>query len=377
MTPLETRLLADTEELTQLYEPWRELAHACACPAALPEWQLAWWRHVVPGDARLRTVAVFEDENLVGLAPFYVNPGRRVDYRLLGADLNHRLSPLALPGRENEVARLIAETLAQTRPRPDLVAFEAIDAGSLWPEMIREAWPGRFKPWRYTSSHHPGPILTLADSDFANWLNSRSKRFRGEMRRVRRDVDGVGGKLVPVLDESGARRAIGAFARFHVARWGEGGTAFGPEIIAAIEEATPRLLLGGELRIWTLEIEGDTAAVWIFLTAGGETTAFRTGYDARWSDLRPGQITLLASVEDAFEKGDRRIDLGVGADNYKVRFANGNAPFVWAGLVPRSARYPLTRLRLMPEQASWTARRLAHRLSPEQRKRIKRILRRG
>ena len=82
---LSVRLVTEIEELERLSEPWRELAHACACPAALPGWQLAWWHHLAPVGARLRTVAVFERERLVGLAPFFANPGRRVDYRLLGA----------------------------------------------------------------------------------------------------------------------------------------------------------------------------------------------------------------------------------------------------------------------------------------------------
>ena len=104
MTPLDVRLLSGAEELTRLSELWRRLAHACACPAALPDWQNAWCRHVAPAGASLRTVAVFEGDELVGLAPFFMNPGRRADYRLLGAGTTHRLSPLAAPGRSRSSA---------------------------------------------------------------------------------------------------------------------------------------------------------------------------------------------------------------------------------------------------------------------------------
>lgn len=377
LSSLDVRLVSDIEALEALAEPWRALAHACSCPGALPAWQIAWWRHVIPEDAQLRAVVVFESECLIGLAPFYFGPGRRVDYRLLGADLNHRLTPLALPGREKEIASLVAETLAQARPRPDLVTFEAIDAASPWPDAVRESWPGRFRPWRYTSSRHPGAVIRLEGLNYASWLGSRSKRLRAEIRRSAQEVEQVEGRMLSVVDEAGAKRALEQFAHFHAARWEHSGTAFGADVIAAISEAMLELLPRGEMRISTLDIQGDPVAVWIFLAAGGETTAFRTAYEARWSYLKPGQISLLASIDEAFEKGDRRVDFGAGADNYKLRFANDDDPFMWTGLVPRNARYPLTRLRLAPDQACWTARRLAHHLPPEQRKRIKRFLRRG
>ena len=130
MSPQSAQLITDIEELERLSEPWRELAHTCSCPGALPGWQLAWWHHLAPTGAKLRAVAVFEGERLIGLAPFFANPGRRIDYLLLVAWITHRLSPLALPGREAEAARLVAEQLVAAGPAPDLVAFEGIDVES-------------------------------------------------------------------------------------------------------------------------------------------------------------------------------------------------------------------------------------------------------
>jgi CelD/BcsL family acetyltransferase involved in cellulose biosynthesis len=137
------RLISEVEELERLSEPWRALAHACSCPAALPGWQLAWWRHLAPQGAALRAVAVSEGEELVGLAPFFVNPGRRVDYRLLGAGLSRRMRPLARPDVESKVAQEVAGALARARPAPDLVAFEGVDHASDWPQLMAEPFPAK------------------------------------------------------------------------------------------------------------------------------------------------------------------------------------------------------------------------------------------
>ena len=100
------QLITEIEKLEQLSGTWRELAHACACPAALPGWQLAWWRHLAPEVALLRAVAIFEQDRPVGLAPFFIDPGRRADYRLLGGLLDN--------GDAGHVARLVSGPVARS-----------------------------------------------------------------------------------------------------------------------------------------------------------------------------------------------------------------------------------------------------------------------
>jgi len=261
-------------------------------------------RLVAPHGPRKRALACrrhFRQREPLGLASFYVNPGSRVDYRLLGAYLNRRLSPLALPGREDEVVvRTVAEALARAHSRQDFFAFKAIDAEAPWLEMIKGAWPERFKPWRHVSSHHPGPVVVLAGSDYESWLLTRSKRFREEMRKARQDAERAGGKLRPARDEIGAERSIEALARFHAARWAQSGTAFGSEIFAAITEAASGLLPRGELRIWILDIEGDPIAVWIFPTAGRR--------DDRLQDrLRRALVGSQTGTYDASRERRRRV----------------------------------------------------------------------
>ena len=332
-----------------------------------------------PPDALLRSVAVYRGERLVGLAPFFTRDTGRIDYRLMRIQgLTHRLGPLALPGTERQVAQLVADALAQAQPRPDLIALEGIDAASIWPEALTEAWPGRFRPWRYTSSTHPSLVVPLSDGSFEEWFAARSSNFRQQMRRARRKLADRGGqtRLAQSQDEGG--RAVEAFERLHTARWAErGGSLLRHEQFAAVADAARLLIPKGDMRLWTIELEGRLVSVHVFIVAGETLNYFNGGFDESVAELKPSLLTILAAIEDAFARGERRIDLQLGLFDYKLRFGVQNAPVCWTGLVPRTRRYPLTRARLAPAQAGWIAHRWFRRLPPERRRQLKRLLRRG
>src|SRR5207245_401240 len=115
-------------------EGWDRLAVENAKPLAAPAWMLGWWRHAAPDGAQLRTIVVLDGDDVVGVAPYFVQSARggRIDYRLLASTAAERICVLADPGREDAAAETIAETLAAASPRPDLISFEGTDASSPW-----------------------------------------------------------------------------------------------------------------------------------------------------------------------------------------------------------------------------------------------------
>src|SRR5947209_5356132 len=94
-------LITNPEELERLRPGWDELASRVGRPFMLSGWLLAWWRHLRAPTARLRTVAVFDGDALVGIAPFFVrDAGARwlAEHRMLGIGAFSGLEPLAVPG---------------------------------------------------------------------------------------------------------------------------------------------------------------------------------------------------------------------------------------------------------------------------------------
>ncbi len=373
---MEGTLIADLDALEQLAPEWDALAVASERPSCSPAWMRAWLEHLAPATASPRLVAVRDGARLIGLAPFFVDPERRgrIDYRLLGVELGTRLAPLAAPSRDWEVAGAVASALATATPRADLIALEGFPPSSPWLTALRDQWPGRLRPLASLYNMRGSPTVELRGS-FAQWLAGRSSSFRKNHRRRSRMLTEAGGTMrLGTLQTLTAD--IDALMRLHAERWSGRGTSslvaqsdrFKRMLEAAGRELTP----SGRFRIWLVEV--DEQPIWanLFLAAGGELLAVNSGWDERWRKLSPATLGMVRVIEDAFERGERRLDLGVGEDPYKLEFADGNDPVGWGVLIPSGRRMALTTLRTSPMLLDSAARRTAKRtLTPQRQDRLR------
>jgi CelD/BcsL family acetyltransferase involved in cellulose biosynthesis len=369
---LEAELVTDVERLRELAPEWDALAAACTLPQMSPAWVLAWWRHVAPERAVPRTVLVRDGDAVVGLAPFYAEPGAggRVDYRLPGIEIAGRLAPLALPDREWDVAEAVAHTLADATPRPDALLFESTPLDAHWLTALRAEWPGALRPPLRFTQVAGNPLMSLAEGSFEAWLAGRSSNFRGQMRRLRRRFAEAGGSSRLATHATLASDAA-ALTRLHAMRWEGRGHSnlvdLGERFSAFVVELGEQLLDSGRFALRILELDGEPICAQLFVGAGGTFLFVNGGWDERHASLRPSLVCLLDAVEDVFERGAQRFDLGVGVQSYKQRFADGSAPIAWALLMVPGARLPLTAARSAPALATARLRDGARRLLPEER----------
>ena len=365
---LAAELVTAKDALEPLSPEWDALAVACDRPQMAPGVVLAWWRHVAPADARPRVVAVRDGGRLIGLAPFYVEPSARrlrVDYRLPGVELCAGLAPLAVPGREREVAKAIGARLACATPRPDLIALEGLPTAAPWADALRSAWPESRRPVLHCYQQCGSPVVTLRQPSFDAWLADKSANFRGQMRRLHRKFEAAGGTTrlaaAATLDDD-----VAAFARLHAGRWeGRGRSSLaqlGARLPAMLSDAGRTLVPSGRFRLRVLELDGEPISAQLFLVAGGTVLYVNGGWDERHAALKPSMLGLLYTVEAAFATGERRIDLGVGEQPYKQRFADACDLLGWSILLPPGRRRPLTRAHAAPMLARYAARDAAKRV---------------
>lgn len=374
---LTTELIDDPAGLERWSEAWDRLAVELSEPCSAPGWMLPWWRHAVPGRADLRSVVVHDGDELVGIAPYFVQHGKLglSEYRIMGAGEAHRIGPLAKPGREADVAAGIAETLAAASPRPASFLLEGIDSSSSWGESMRAAWPGSLRPRMRTMYEMEAPTLTMTGTTYEDWFASRSSNFRGQMRRKGRQLESRGGQIRLATTHDQAFADLEAMFRMHRERWSgrglEGSLKHGTE--EHLREVVEQLLPEQRARLWTIEADGVPVCVQLFIVAGGELNYWGGGFEPDWEDLQPGQLTIRAAVEDSFQRGESRMDFGGGALRYKWRFSNGEHPVAWISLLPYNARYPLTRAQYLPKSARRAARSLFRRLPEPTVDRIRRM----
>ncbi|MGA9285202.1 MAG: GNAT family N-acetyltransferase [Solirubrobacteraceae bacterium] len=371
-------LITDLSTLEALIPEWDALAVSNKRPTCSPAWMLGWLRHLAPPGACARVVAVRDEQELIGLAPFFVQVGRRgrTDYRMMGESLP-RTSPLARPGREWEVAQAIGATLAEAVPRPDVLALENGPVASPWPTALRDTWPGPVRPIARQYLVQESHTISLSAASFDAWLEGKSSNFRSQMRRMRRQFAASGG-IARMSTTATLEADVEAFLRLHAGRWEGRGQS---SIVARADGIRRQFLYAGRMhveahrfRLCMLEIEGEPISAQLFGESGGETLYFNGGWDERFAKLKPAMLGILYAVEDAFARGDERIDLAPGGQQYKLRFADGNDPVTWTILMPPGRRLPLTAARLTPMLVQEAARGLAKRsLSAQGTDRIRRI----
>ena len=373
---LRTEVLDRVEQLERLAAAWDALAARCDRPAALAGWQLAWWRRFAAPGALLRAIAVWDGDQLVGLAALEARPGPRGRgvYRLLAADVTQRLEPLADPARRGEALTAIAAALAALRPSVGRLELDHVDAAAGWPRALAASWPGRRAPWVLAEPPLPAPFADLRCDGFDAWLARKSANFRQQARRFRRRLLRAGGTVRMAGDAEALARDVAAFARLHHARWDErGGSSLPRELAPVLRDAGAALLAAQRMRVWVVELDGRPVSVQIFLAAGRTLQYWNGGFDVAAAAARPSLVGMLAAIEDAIARGEETLDLGGGAYDYKLRIADGDRPLVSAALVPRGRGHLRERAALAPRALRLRARQAVAALPAAQQARMRRL----
>jgi CelD/BcsL family acetyltransferase involved in cellulose biosynthesis len=343
---LDAELIGDLARLRELSPEWDRLAVSNKSPLSSPAWMLSWLEQLAPETARARVVAIRDGGELVGVAPFFVAERQRgrVDYRLLG-NAFPRAKPLVAPGRERETAAAIDRALAAAMPRPDVIALECSDPASGWGSLLREQWPGRIMPMLFDYLTMSAPVVSLQAASFEEWIAGKSSNFRSQMRRMRRQFAERGG-VARTSSAQTLERDLDAFMQLHADRWeGRGSSSIvsqGERFRAMLADIGAAHIESERFRLWILELDGAPISAQLFAQAGGEVVYFNGGWDERFAKLKPAMLGILEAIEEAFGHGDERLDLGPGAQPYKLRLADGDDPLTWTIVMAPGRRLPLT-----------------------------------
>lgn len=312
---------------------WDRLAVASWRPLSAPAMVRAWWEHMRPADAELRLIAVWEGDELAGLAPL-VRVGRR--YSWAGGQVMSG-EPLARPGREQALAEAVAAELTTTGPRPVSIELETFESSPSWSTLLCRAWP---KPRMLLDRRHrvvSVPRVDLDEDGFDGWMRDRTSKFRRDIKRRRRRLEEAGGSL-RITDLSSLRDDVAELLRLHLDRQREE-SVFGlpgaTEMLVATGEA---LLPEGRFRLVCVDFDGKMIGGLLLYAAGPLWSAFVSGFDDEFAVYSPNLVSILRVIEEIGESGERCLSLGAGGQSYKYRFATGEEELARHYLVPVAPR---------------------------------------
>ena len=303
--------LEQIEHLEDVREEWIRLAVATGHPFATWEWNVAWWRWFGSGKQLYSFACRNRTGEMVAILPLYVAGTRPLRVaRFLGyADLH---SPVCAPADRAPVARAMRDAMGRPGGCP-LVVAERLPGAQGWDELLG----GRLL------ATQQNPLLRFGGISWEDFLASKSRNFRGQVRRKERRLIEEQGLTFRLADDA-ARLGedLDALFHLHAMRWGDKTTGcFDGNRGAFHREFAAAALRRGWLRLWFAEIGGQQVAAWYGWRFAGAEWYFQAGRDRRWDNYSLGFVTLVHTLREACRDGVSAYHFLAGADAYKWRFA--------------------------------------------------------
>jgi CelD/BcsL family acetyltransferase involved in cellulose biosynthesis len=283
-------------------DEWRALAERSRNVFGTREWAETWWRHF-GADGELR-VSLTDSAVL----PLYVE--RQGPFRLLrflGQGHADEGGPICAPENRDHAAASLRDVFAEG----GFHLFLGDNLSPGWAEPLGARIVER------TSS----PVVSV-DGGWEEYLAARSSNFRQQLRSaVRRLADrGLTFRLTEAPDR--LEQDLDVLFALHRARWP--GSPWFADAEAFHRDFAAKALERGWLRLWTLELDGRPAAVWLGYRFEGIESYYQAGRDPSLQKERVGFVLLAHTIEAAFADGMDEYRMLRGDESFKYRFATSD-----------------------------------------------------
>jgi CelD/BcsL family acetyltransferase involved in cellulose biosynthesis len=163
------------------------------------------------------------------------------------------------------------------------------------------------------------------------------RRFRGDMRRLERQLGGVELERITSYD----REALLDVLRLEAAAWkGAAGTAISCDRRLTRMYATLARVFARrrQLTLAFLRAQGKRIAASFFLEDATTLYLLKTGYDPEYAHFGPGQLIVRETALDAGKRGLQRYDMMGQATPWKLKWTEEARPHVALTLYAPTAR---------------------------------------
>jgi CelD/BcsL family acetyltransferase involved in cellulose biosynthesis len=291
-------------------DEWDRLAEASGTLFGTREFLTTWWEHYGEGGDLWLTSCRDSSGRLVALLPIYCakRTGMRIA-RFLGHGPGDQLGPIFAPADRNAAGNAVRETLRGLAC--DVFLAEHLPAKDGWTKAFGER-----------VVREEGSPLIEAES-WEAYLASRTGHLRRQLGWQERRLAREGEVTYRLTDASTLEQDLDHLFALHEARW-----AMRTEFVAdaAFHRAFAQSAFErGWLRLWHLELDGKPIASLHSFRFADREWNFQVGRDPAVSIVSPGLLLLWHSLHVAFDDGLTEYLLLRGDEDYKYRFATGDA----------------------------------------------------
>jgi len=309
---LHVAVVHSEEEFDALQNDWDELVdNSNQCVYFLRwSWNRLWWKAYAPLEGRLYLVVCRDQSGqLVGLAPLYWRRASTPtipslnELLFLGTGIpiisSEHLDLITRRGYEQQVAEAVAETVLQDRS-VDRLWLSEIPITSIALPHFRRAIGEQHHLTICNRSHYVDTRMSW--DEFKDTLGRAS---RTKLSRSTRRLDRLGTcEFHFVETQEELEPAMNDLVRLHQARWrskGERGSFAMGSFERFLKEAMQSTLDDGRLRLWTLALNGETAAVLLAFLDNGVAHYFQGGFDPKYARDSLGTVMFGLCIRACIE----------------------------------------------------------------------------
>ncbi|MEX2142279.1 MAG: GNAT family N-acetyltransferase [Pirellulales bacterium] len=341
------------DQLAPWRERWNQLARGL--PFRRWEWLEPWWTHYglesgQPTPAkRLVLLAVWDDQQLIAVAPWYLSRGwgEGRTLRALGAGevCSEYVTILCDLGCEDRVGAALANWLTENAcgRRDEKLDWELLELSGVvagdrnvsrlldhLAELGNDVYPRAGQScWRIE--------LPERWNEFVSRL---SKSHRKQVRRAARKLADRRAIVhqATTLDE--LRQGFDILVDLHQRRWeslGDRGCFARPGFAPFHRATSERLFLDGCVDLLWLELDGRPLAAEYHLLGSDVVYAYQSGIDPDRLEHEPGRLAVTATIQRGIERGFRSYDFLRGDEPYKAHWRAEPRPMWEIRVVPPRA----------------------------------------
>jgi len=281
---------------------------------------------VGPIKVRLAVCLVWDQDTLIGAAPFYLH--RKFHWqvevaRCLRVIGGYHTDLVALPGKETLVGELIAEEILHERLADTMVLWE-VPTNS----PTASAFVATLRRRDASVREHAGEdrCTTVIPPSFEQFFEGLSRNRRNEHRHAAEAVERLGVTIETSSSSGGSLDAeMRAFFDLHCNRWRAAGI-----VSPYSDEGRRRHMLNvarafrerGWLHLVSLVHKGHIAETNLQFYWPHTGTAYRhqDARDLEWTAFAPGKFLLTTTFSHMLRAGLTRCDHGRGKEEYKTYY---------------------------------------------------------
>ncbi|RVU85962.1 GNAT family N-acetyltransferase [Leucothrix sargassi] len=353
--------IQDTAAFSALKNNWNNLVEHSIHPQPflLWEWMYTWWEVYQQADYELLILAVHENDELVALAPFYIDNANwlmRGRLRMLGEGearedevVSHYPDVIALESHRKQTIDALVGYLLSHEHKWTLGQFRFMLGNSILCEMQQQLSKA-FDHYTVSSSQSYAIQLPPTPEEYVNSLSrSMRKQFRSRLNRMEKSGEL---KIVSANEFEDPHDAMDILERLHRARWEgrDSGSIFDSKAFKTFHKTLlNRLLDQGIIDIRVMYHNGEPIAAVHNFNFKKRCYSYQSGFSSQ-DDKRfsPMVVFDILEIQALVSAGYLEYDyLSAGGDNsYKAKFKCESEPVYetlwlkrgWQSVLMRSYR---------------------------------------